>query len=175
MGSSVDPPPDFGQQHSWRGCGLIVLGFLLMLIGSYLYYAQSARADAPDHHPAAIVYEPYVAPSHLPRSQQPQPRPSPGIERVPDVRKATQPSGGFSIRGKASWYASWCNCNAMTDQRWRGKYVTITGPIGTRRVLINDAGPVKRLHRVADLNPTVFKAVCGPLSKGICTVTITGP
>jgi expansin (peptidoglycan-binding protein) len=63
----------------------------------------------------------------------------------------------------------------MTDQRWRGKTVTVSGPKGSMNVKINDAGPVARLHRVADLNPTAFQAVCGSLSKGICTVTITGP
>lgn len=63
----------------------------------------------------------------------------------------------------------------MTDQRWRGEWVTVVGPNGSARVLVNDAGPVPSLHRVADLNPATFQAVCGSLSKGVCRVTISGP
>lgn len=99
------------------------------------------------------------------------PTPSPTLAPA----KAEPTHQGVVISGTASWYASWCNCNAMTDQRWRGQIVHIVGPNGFADVKINDAGPVPSLKRVADLNPTVFQKVCGALSKGICTVTITGP
>jgi hypothetical protein len=60
----------------------------------------------------------------------------------------------------------------MTDQRWRGQLVLITGPAGQAVTRINDSGPVPSLHRVADLNPETFEQVCGPLSRGVCTVTL---
>lgn len=79
----------------------------------------------------------------------------------------------LTISGVASWYESWCNCTAMTDQRWRGKKVTVAGPAGTRVVRITDAGPVPSLKRVIDLNPDTFIAVCGPLHLGLCTVDVS--
>lgn len=98
--------------------------------------------------------------------------PTPQAKSIP---KPGRSSGGSSITGEASYYRSWCNCNAMTDQRWRGKEVVVIGPVGSTTMVVTDAGPVPSVHRVADLNPTVFQAVCGDLSKGVCTVTIIGP
>jgi hypothetical protein len=77
-----------------------------------------------------------------------------------------------TISGTASYYDSWCGCTAMTNQIWRGKIVVIVGPLGHVRVRITDAGPVPSLHRVADLPPSIFTKICGPLSIGLCHVTI---
>lgn len=88
----------------------------------------------------------------------------------PPVRVApTRPPTEY-LRGVASWYSSWCNCTAM--RQWRGRRVRVSGPAGSMVVKINDYGPAKWTHRIIDLNPTTFQAVCGPLTKGTCTVRV---
>lgn len=62
-------------------------------------------------------------------------------------------------------------------------WLTVTGPRGSVKVLVRDnchgcreaARAGKPGHRLIDLSPAAFLAACGPLSRGVCKVSIVLP
>jgi rare lipoprotein A (peptidoglycan hydrolase) len=52
-----------------------------------------------------------------------------------------------------------------------GTLVTVTGPAGSAVVAVEDRGPYGVAGRDLDLSPAAFRAVAGPLSRGVAPVT----
>jgi hypothetical protein len=82
----------------------------------------------------------------------------------------------ITLRGVASWFRSPAGVSAAGPALraampgWRGQIVVVTGPAGRATTVLGDA---MRADKLVDLHAPVFAAVCGPLSRGICTVTLT--
>ena len=84
----------------------------------------------------------------------------------------------MAASGTASWYATGpagvaAAGRALRDAlgpSWRGSRVRVCGPAGCATVLLGD---VMAAHRLVDLPPTAFLAVCGPLALGLCTAGVS--
>ena len=59
----------------------------------------------------------------------------------------------------------------LRDGDWRGRVVTVFGPVGFEVVTLIDwcACP----NKIVDLYADVFEDVCGPLSRGVCLVSVS--
>ena len=104
---------------------------------------------------------------------RPDPRPTPGPAPTPTRR-------GVALRhrlsGTATWFRSPAGVSAAgpalraaVGPGWRGQRVTVVGPAGTARTVLGDW---MRADKLIDLDDNVFRAVCGPLSKGVCRVSV---
>ena len=94
-------------------------------------------------------------------------------------RPMAAPVALMSVSGIASWYAtdglSAAAGPALRVGDWRGRIVTVTGPAGTLAVTL--AGWCQCLagtsrERLIDLSDEAFRAICGPLSRGLCEVEV---
>lgn len=143
----------------WQPIALL----LVLAWATYWWTSRATHVASYSPHVPVIDYERTAtfAPITAPPTAQPTVLVTPAPATAPPT----------VLTGTASWYASWCNCTAMRG--YRGQTVTVTGPLGTARVKINDFGPEAWLHRLIDLNRTTFQAVCGSLKLGLCTVTVT--
>jgi hypothetical protein len=56
---------------------------------------------------------------------------------------------------------------------WRGMVVRVDGPLGSLNVRITDYESSKIPGRLIDLSSADFLTLCGPLSRGICSVVVT--
>ena len=79
--------------------------------------------------------------------------------------------------GTASWFRSPNGVSAAgpalrsaLGPDWRGTRVVVTGPAGSAVTVVGD---FMRADRLIDLDVPVFYATCGPLSLGLCHVTVT--
>lgn len=54
----------------------------------------------------------------------------------------------------------------------RGTSILVTGPLGAWTGSSWGYGPAKWTNRIVDLDASVFKMICGPLSRGLCNVTL---
>jgi len=52
---------------------------------------------------------------------------------------------------------------------WRGQRVTVCAGSRCARTVLGD---FMRADRLIDLDDGIFRAVCGPLSRGVCTVIV---
>jgi len=119
---------------------------------------------------------------------RPAPAASPSLRAVP--RLAARDSAGTpqrgqdsrpigSVTGEASWFASPIGVSAAgpalraaLGAGWRGTRVTVCGPAGCAVTILGDW---MRADRLVDLDVSVFPAVCGPLSLGLCRAEVTWP
>lgn len=91
---------------------------------------------------------------------------------VVHLRPALRGVPGHSLRGVASWGLGW---KGVVTRLPRGTRITVTGPRGTWAGRSVGFGPAVWTHRIADLSATVFRAICGSLSAGLCYVTLSWP
>lgn len=91
---------------------------------------------------------------------------------VPAARPAT-------LQGQASYYdwhagqaAAGPGLRAYIGHDWRGSTVRVSGPAGKMDVQLTDYCGCPSKGRVIDLDDQAFIRICGPLSKGVCNVTI---
>jgi hypothetical protein len=97
------------------------------------------------------------------------------VERKATPEPRQRPQNGPS--GVASWFAAPSGTaaagkalRAFLGNDWRNDRVRVCGPVGCRVLVLNDwMGNPKRL---IDLNAGAFRSVCGPLSIGLCRVTV---
>jgi len=82
----------------------------------------------------------------------------------PDPRCPTASGRSLYALADRPYMAAWFG---MFGSRWR-----VCGPAGCAVAELWDRGPNQRLHRLADLSPRVFERVCGPLSLGVCQVSV---
>ena len=92
-------------------------------------------------------------------------------QRVRSVESAAAVAH-VGLRGTASWFrapagtaAAGPALRAALGVHWRGQRVRLCGPAGCATVRLTDW---MRADRLVDLNPGAFRAVCGPLSRGLC-------
>lgn len=109
--------------------------------------------------------------------------PSPSIgtrpasrEAVPDRKPSGTTTATDALRGVASWFRAPSGTAAAgpalrraLGSDWRGSRVSVCGPEGCATVRLTDW---MRRDRMVDLNAGSFRAVCGPLSVGVCRVTV---
>lgn len=89
---------------------------------------------------------------------------------------AKPPAATDAMRGVASWFRAPSGTAAAgpalrraLGSDWRGSRVSVCGSEGCATVRLTDW---MRADKLVDLNPSAFRAVCGPLSKGVCRVTV---
>ena len=128
-----------------------------------------------------VVGTSYPTPALLqPRTLTPAPSPAPATLAIPSMRPmprlASVARSGTSTTGIASWFRSPVGVSAAGPELraalgpgWRGTRVTVSGPAGTAAITLGD---FMRADRLIDLDAPAFRAACGPLSRGICTVTV---
>ena len=88
------------------------------------------------------------------------------------------PASG-AIKGTATWFRSPAGVSAAGPRLrsalgpgWRGTLVAVcAGDLCARTVL----GDWMAADKLIDLHAPVFQAVCGPLSMGVCRVTVSWP
>ena len=100
------------------------------------------------------------------------------VHDAPRAPQGHQDARGHRIvvSGAATWFAAPHGTAAAgpalrraLGRNWRGTVVAVTANGHTVRVRLTDW---MRADRLIDLNPTSFVAVCGPLSRGVCRVTV---
>ena len=128
----------------------------------------------------ASAYRPTLGPAQSPVAMGA----NPGAERtgaplsvpptVPGGTPAPPSSGisaaGHTISGTASWGYGWSG--AVTRLR-RGTPICVTGPLGRWCGRSVGYGPAKWTGRIVDLSASLFRELCGPLSRGLCTVRLS--
>ena len=105
------------------------------------------------------------------------PSPSPrAVHRLAAASRTFAPTGQ-SVTGTASWFASPANVSAAgpalrasLGAGWRGTVVTVTGPAGSAVTVLGDW---MARDRLIDLDRSIFPAVCGPLSLGLCRAEVS--
>ncbi len=114
--------------------------------------------------------------SARPASRTPSPTlPTAPVATITSLDKA--PAGTAIFKGTASWFDSPIGVSAAgpalrtaLGSGWRGTRVTVCGPAGCAVTVLGDW---MRADRLIDLDVSVFPAVCGPLSLGLCQVEVT--
>lgn len=74
-----------------------------------------------------------------------------------------------SVSGVASW--GYFDGHVVTRLP-RGTTILVTGPLGSWAGKSWGYGPAKWTRRVVDLDASVFRAICGSLSRGLCHVKL---
>lgn len=89
-----------------------------------------------------------------------------------------QPAIG--VQGTATWYAyhpgqaaAGARLRNALGPNWRGMTVEVCGPAGCKVVRLTDYEASTIPGRLVDLDSRDFPKVCGPLSLGVCHVTVT--
>ena len=83
---------------------------------------------------------------------------------------APVPQASTHLTGIASWGYGW---SGVVTRLRRGTAICVTGPLGKWCGRSVGYGPALWTHRIADLSPTVFVTICGPLSRGLCKVVLS--
>lgn len=85
-----------------------------------------------------------------------------------------------SVVGVATWYAYKDGQAAAAralrlflGPSWRGMTVTVTGPRGSERIRLTDYESSAIPGRLIDLDSRSFATICGPLSMGVCRVSVS--
>jgi len=105
-----------------------------------------------------------------------------GRTAAPDVPSGVAPAvellpASGAIKGTATWFDSPAGVSAAGPALrralpgWRGQMVLVCGDRCARTVL----GDWMAADKLIDLHAPVFQAVCGPLSRGVCRVTVSWP
>jgi hypothetical protein len=105
---------------------------------------------------------------------------------LPSVRP--HPTGGLippyvaekGVAGIATWYvyhrgqaAAAARLRDVLGPSWRSMVVRVDGPLGHLYVRLTDWESSGIPGRLIDLDSRDFAAICGPLSTGVCDVTVT--
>lgn len=104
-----------------------------------------------------------------------QDEPDPARARTPitraDVHPVAAPAGRSPrlLRGIASWGRGWAG---VVTRLPGGTRIRVCGRLGCWSGRSTGYGPARWTHRIADLSPAVFREICGPLSAGLCRVTV---
>jgi hypothetical protein len=110
---------------------------------------------------AAVLFERESDPGH---------RTPPPMASAAQSRPVQRPLALASISGIASWGRPWAG---VVTRLPRGTRICVTGPLGWWCGRSVGYGPARRTGRIADLSATVFGLICGPLSRGLCRVTLS--
>lgn len=151
---------------------MIVRAVLAVILCFLLIVATTLRESCVEH---IVVPTPMPSESVVPVLT---PKPSLAAFAVPTAVSGAElswPKLHLGVTGEVSHYGSVCpRCVALPFPWGPDWKVTISGPGGTWRGVSNDVGPVRSLHRIADLGLPIWEMVCGvPASMGICTATVT--
>ena len=78
------------------------------------------------------------------------------------------------VSGVASFVRASLGADYLAARLPKGTRLRVCGPVGCITGVVNDYGPSKRIHpeRIVDLSAADFTRVCGPLSVGVCVVTV---
>jgi hypothetical protein len=190
---------DRRQPIQLRPTGLLYLIFAAMLAAGFLAGRVSASAPRPSQDVAPATTGAPLGDSRVPSSsaafdgQASSSGAPPSPTAAPAQPIAAAPA--FVRSGVASWYCNFdavrgpvspCTANitdgpgfdgwiaagpALRVGEWRDREVIVFGPAGYSTATIVDfcACP----GRLVDLYADLFLAVCGPLSMGICEVSVT--
>ena len=119
-----------------------------------------------------------LAGASQPPPASPVATPSPsatGTRPAPTATPRTANPPRHSITGTATWFRSSAGVSAAgpalraaVGPGWRGTRVTVCAASCVRTVL----GDWMRADRLVDLRAPLFAAICGPLSKGVCRVSV---
>ena len=98
---------------------------------------------------------------------------------VTETRQTAIRPSTAGLHGTATWYA-WRSgqaaagpaLRAFLGKDWRGMTVTVCSGGRCVRALLSDYMGTTNHAKVIDLDAGLFRAVCGPLSVGVCRVTI---
>jgi hypothetical protein len=132
------------------------------------------RAPGAGSTPAPVVGTPSPAVAATPRptvSVVWSAPPSAGHGSASTPAPTVTDSFRLSIRGTASWGYGW---SGVVTRLPRGTAICVTGPLGRWCGRSVGYGPAVYTHRIADLSRAVFASICGPLSQGLCRVTLAG-
>jgi hypothetical protein len=112
------------------------------------------------------------APIGSPVASRLTPSPSPTGKRPAATAK---PRTSMHLRGVATWYAyrrgeaaAGPALRAALGPGWRGSVVWVNGV----RVRLTDWMGTTNRAKVIDLDAGLFRAICGPLSLGVCKVVV---
>jgi hypothetical protein len=104
-----------------------------------------------------------------------QPDPVATVERKATPEPRQRPRNGLS--GVASWFAAPAGTaaagkalRAFLGHDWRNDRVRVCGPVGCRTLALTDW--MGNPRRLVDLPAVEFPRICGPLSIGLCRVTV---
>jgi rare lipoprotein A (peptidoglycan hydrolase) len=155
-----------------------------LLLGALLAILAAQPTDSRQPTPPAPA--PCLRPLGAATSEASSQRPSlvtnstPSTARTPLLSPASPPAMVMGIRGTASWYATGPAgvaaaggpLRAALGPSWRGARVVVSAGGRSAVVTLGDwcACPG---GRVIDLDPGAFRAVCGPLPRGLCEVTVS--
>jgi hypothetical protein len=136
-------------------------------------HAPSVSTRLPQSEFRNIVVAP-VASSLVstPTPEKPSPTlaPDPTASPRASSRAATTGTSKRSVTGEASWGPF---KGHVVTRYSRGTIVRVCGGLGcTGKVRSWGYGPAKSTGRVADLDSSIFRHVCGPLSMGVCQVKL---
>ena len=86
-----------------------------------------------------------------------------------------RPSQSRHLRGVTTWYAyrsgqaaAGAGLRAAIGRGWRGTHVTVNGI----PAVLTDWMGTKDPAKIIDLDDGLFRAACGPLSRGVCRVVV---
>jgi hypothetical protein len=120
----------------------------------------------------------FVLAASIVASPSPAPHPSPTIRTRPASTEAPRHRkalAGHNLTGTATWYAYRRGEAAAGPALrralpgWRGRTVLVNGV----RVRLTDYMGTTNQAKVIDLDAGLFRAICGPLSRGVCRVTVS--
>ena len=93
----------------------------------------------------------------------------------PTAAPDRKPSGAHSLTGTATWYAyrtgqaaAGPRLREALGRGWRGRTVWVNGV----PVKLSDHMGTRNRAKVVDLDDGLFRRICGPLSRGVCRVTV---
>ena len=140
---------------------------LLLLVGYKLGSASSSPSRPTIPESAWVRIGTPAADPVRPGAGSARPVRPAGVPPSPMVAPTSRPAQ--SVSGIASWGYGWAG---VVTRLHRGTPICVTGPLGRWCGRSVGYGPAVSTHRIADLSATVFRDICGPLSKGLCRVVV---
>jgi hypothetical protein len=90
-----------------------------------------------------------------------------------------KPSGAHRLTGVSTWYryrtgqaAAGPRLREALGRGWRGRTVWVCGISTCTGVRLTDYMGTHNRAKVIDLDDGLFRRICGPLSRGVCRVTV---
>jgi hypothetical protein len=171
-----DTAGDIPPRRHHRRLTLAVLLGAAFLAGSI---AGRALASTPRPDAQELIPAPHPSdPPALVVGRQPEPERRTRSSNLPTVTARPWPAAGVLsgrtnavlVSGIASWGYGWVG---VVTRLPRGTAITVCGALGCWSGRSTGYGPAVWTHRIADLSRSVFAAICGAPSKGLCRVTLT--
>ena len=158
----------------------------LLLTSTATSRQPSASRPAPAAAPQPSAFTPFAG---LAQTAAPTLRPAPSHSTWTrpartEALTAVQPPSAHTPRspqpaqgqrsGVASWVRASLGAGYLAARLPRGTRLRVCGPLACITRTVNDYGPsVKAFpERIVDLSARDFTRVCGPLSMGVCRVTV---